>query len=500
MAVELRGASTASERIDASVEFVTAGLEPITKGVEFDAALAKLRGFSGKPGETLLERNGPTGLVIFVGVGDPAELDIESLRRAGAGIGRAARHCHNLSMFLDGLPLPREEVHPAEPLAIGLLASSYSFDRFRSESGASELEVAEFVAAEVGALEEALSRASAVGAAVALARDLVNTPAGDLSPSAFAEIARKVADESGFLVDIFDEERIAKEKMGGLLGVAAGSLQPPRFVVATYEPTLASSDTPTVAIVGKGITFDSGGLSLKTGTGMMTMKTDMSGAAAVLGALSACRALEVPVRVVGYMPLTENMPSGSATKPGDVLHTRSGQTIEVLNTDAEGRLILADALDLAAEAQPDAIVDLATLTGACVVALGASIGGLLGNDDRLLAQVQAAGRRAGEALWPLPLPTGYHHHIDSEIADMRNIGATGQAGTIAAALLLQRFVRKVPWAHLDIAGPARSEEDSGLLRKGGTGFGVRTILELLSHYQSIGGELAGPAQGITVLP
>jgi leucyl aminopeptidase len=215
---------------------------------------------------------------------------------------------------------------------------------------------------------------------------------------------------------------------------------------------------------------------------MTTMKTDMSGAAAVLAAVSACGELGVRVRVTAIAPTTENMPGGRATKPGDVLTIRNGRTIEVLNTDAEGRLVLADGLTLAAELEPDAIIDLATLTGACVVALGMSIAGVFGSDDGLIDRVRAASDRAGEGTWPLPLPEEYKSHIDSEIADMKNIGKGGQAGAIAAALLLAEFVGEVPWVHLDIAGPARSDEDSGILAKGGTGFGVRTLLELLEHY------------------
>jgi leucyl aminopeptidase len=237
-----------------------------------------------------------------------------------------------------------------------------------------------------------------------------------------------------------------------------------------------------VVLVGKGITFDSGGLSLKTAEGMVTMKTDMSGAAAVLATVSACGALGVRVRVTAIAPTTENMPGGRATKPGDVLTIRNGRTIEVLNTDAEGRLVLADGLSLASEMQPDAIIDLATLTGACVVALGTSIAGVFGSDDALVGRVRAASGRAGEGTWQLPLPDEYRSHIDSDVADMKNIGKAGQAGAIAAALLLARFVDGVPWVHLDIAGPARSDEDSGILAKGGTGFGVRTLLELLEAY------------------
>jgi leucyl aminopeptidase len=232
---------------------------------------------------------------------------------------------------------------------------------------------------------------------------------------------------------------------------------------------------------------------------MMTMKDDMSGAAAVLSTMAACGRLGVKVRVIGYMPLTENMPGDAATRPGDILRIRNGKTIEVLNTDAEGRLVLADALSLAVEEAPDAIIDLATLTGACVVALGKEIAGVLGNDDELIAAVERAGALAGEALWELPVPSGYHDHIDSDIADMKNIGATGQAGSLSAALLLQEFVGEVPWVHLDIAGPAFAEKNKHYVRKGGTGFGVRTLLELLHSYQPLGRAVLGDAKGIKVL-
>ena len=265
--------------------------------------------------------------------------------------------------------------------------------------------------------------------------------------------------------------------------MARGSTQPPRLVRVQYQPAdpiEIGGRVPHLALVGKGITFDSGGLSLKTATGMETMKTDMGGAAAVLSAVDAAAALGARIRITAFTPLTENMPGGSATKPGDVLTTRNGKTIEVLNTDAEGRLVLADGLTLAAEAEPDAIIDLATLTGAAVVALGKEIAGLLGNDDGLIAELRAAGNRAGEPLWPLPLPDDYRSHIESEIADMRNIGRPGQAGSISAAMLLREFVADVPWAHLDIAGPARSDENSRYLSKGGTGFGVRTLVELVT--------------------
>jgi leucyl aminopeptidase len=233
----------------------------------------------------------------------------------------------------------------------------------------------------------------------------------------------------------------------------------------------------TIAFVGKGITFDSGGLSLKTADGMETMKTDMSGAAAVLAAMSVLPTLKPAVKVVAIVPTTENMPSGSAIKPGDVLKIRNGKTVEVLNTDAEGRLVLADGLSLAVEARPDAIVDLATLTGACMVALGRTIAGLMGNDDALIDRVRAAADRAGESVWHLPLPKEYRKDIDSDVADIKNTGSGRYGGALTAGLFLEEFVDDTPWVHLDIAGPARAESDDGYVPKGGTGFGVRTIVE-----------------------
>jgi len=294
-------------------------------------------------------------------------------------------------------------------------------------------------------------------------------------------VADRFAGVDGLAVEVWDEDRIVAERLGGLLGVAAGSVRPPRLVKVTYtpsEPFEFEGRVPHLALVGKGITFDSGGLSLKPPSGMETMKTDMGGAAAVLAAVDAISALGGRIPVTVWAPMTENMPSGSATKPGDVLTTRSGKTIEVLNTDAEGRLILADGLTLAVEAEPDAVIDLATLTGAAVVALGKEIAGLLGNDDELVDSVQAAGARTGEPSWPLPLHEDYSAHIESEVADMKNTGRPGQAGTIAAALLLREFVSDVPWAHLDIAGPSRTDDARGYNTKGGSGFGVRTLVEL----------------------
>jgi leucyl aminopeptidase len=325
----------------------------------------------------------------------------------------------------------------------------------------------------------ALDRGARVAAAVALARDLVNEPAGTLTPSRLAEVAAEVASGCGLALTVWDEAAIAREGLGGLAGVARGSDEPPRLICLEHTPD-GATQRARIALVGKGITFDSGGLSIKTAEGMETMKTDMSGAAAVLATMSAIHALVPDVAVVAIVPASENMPGGRATKPGDVLRIRNGTTVEVLNTDAEGRLVLADALSLAVEAGVDAIVDLATLTGACKIALGPKIAGLMGNQDGWTEQVRAAAERAGESVWPLPLPDEYRRSIDSDVADVKNIGSDRWGGALTAGLFLREFVGSVPWAHLDIAGPARSSEDDGYLRKGGTGWGVRTLLELLA--------------------
>jgi leucyl aminopeptidase len=279
---------------------------------------------------------------------------------------------------------------------------------------------------------------------------------------------------------VWDEKEIRKQRLGGLLGVNRGSEQAPRFLRLEYAP---EKPRGTVALVGKGITFDSGGLSLKPSDGMVGMKGDMGGAAAVLGTFRAVAALGSRVRLLGFLPITDNMTGGDATRVGDVLTIRNGKTVEVLNTDAEGRLILADGLSLASEEAPDAIVDLATLTGACMVGLGDRIAGLMSNHDGWRDQVQAAATAAGEDVWPLPLPGYLRGKLDSDLADLKNITDTRYGGALAAGVFLREFVGEgIPWVHLDIAGPADSSVVEGELVKGGTGFGVRTLVELCSSY------------------
>jgi leucyl aminopeptidase len=476
-----------------------------------DPSWCKRHGFSGKVGQTVILRStGAAGNapaepdIVLVGLGDSALLvadsGLESLRRASAAFVRTVGPGDRAALLLpEGTELDAEQAVAA--LAEGAVLASYRYDDFRT---ADAPDVLTTLVIGVGSILDparaltAAERGSRLAESVCLARDLVNEPPSSLTPEKFADIfVRRFIDVPELSIEVWDEDRIRAEHLGGLLGVARGSTQPPRLVRVDYEPSdpiEVDGRVPHLALVGKGITFDSGGLSLKTPGGMETMKTDMGGAAAVLGAIDAAAALGARIRITAFTPLTENMPSGSATKPGDVLTARNGKTIEVLNTDAEGRLVLADGLSLAAEAEPDAIVDVATLTGAAVVALGKEIAGILGNDEGLIADVQAAGARAGESLWPLPLPDDYRSHIDSEVADMRNVGRPGQAGSIAAAMLLREFVGSVPWAHLDIAGPARSDDNSRYLTKGGTGFGVRTLVALVTS-EAFAGALGASRAG-----
>jgi leucyl aminopeptidase len=345
--------------------------------------------------------------------------------------------------------------------------------------------------AEVRAVRAAAERASIVADAVCFARDLVNTPGGTLTPQVFADLAAERATAAGLEVEVLDADGIAEAGLGGLLAVNQGSTQPPRMVKLTYTPDAELEPTgDTLAFVGKGITFDSGGLSIKPADGMIGMKMDMGGAAAVIAAMCALPALGARTAAVSFTPMTDNMINGDAQRPGDVFTARGGTTVEVLNTDAEGRLILADALVLASEEQPTAIVDLATLTGACLVALGDRIAGLMSNDDEFRGRVVGAAAVAGERVWPLPLPADYRKLLDSRVADISNISSARFGGTLTAGLFLQEFVGDgIPWAHLDIAGPAYLDSPDGEQGPGGTGFGVRTLLQLTCGW----GDVAGAA-------
>jgi leucyl aminopeptidase len=462
------------------------GAEAVDAAIDGElAAFMAEADFDGKPGQTLAV---PTrgrlrvAAAMLVGVGAFDEVTTDGVRRAAAAVARKATKAPSVATTLVDLADAAgiERAAAAQALAEGFVLGSYQFLKYKGNGDATRLAKVVVVGRANARVEAALERGATVSAAVTWARDMVNEPSGAKSPAAFADAAKKLLRGKGVTVKVMTEAELKAEGLGGVVGVGQGSGNPPRLVKATYSPP---GKKGSVAFVGKGVVFDSGGLSLKTSSGMETMKIDMSGAAAVLAAMSVLKDLDVKAKVTAYVPMVENMPSGTAIRPGDVLKIRNGKTVEVLNTDAEGRLILADALALAAEDKPDAVVDVATLTGAAMVALGDKIAGLMGNDDAWNEQVQAAADAVGEPVWPLPLPTEYRKLLDSEVADLRNISTGSYGGALTAALFLEEFVDGVPWVHLDIAGPARAGGDDGYLVKGGTGFAVRTLVEVVDRFK-----------------
>jgi leucyl aminopeptidase len=417
---------------------------------------------------------------IYVGIGDGDAVTPAVLRTAAAALARSAAHVGSVATTLaavDGL----DPGAAAQAVAEGMVLGSYRYLALKRQGTPSAVEEVVLLgpASSVAARAAGAARGAAIAEAVCLGRDLANTPPGHLTARDLADRAEAEGGAAGLEVEVHDEDSIRALRLGGLLGVNQGSTEPPRLVKLTYTPR---RPVATVALVGKGITYDSGGISLKPSDAMhVAMKMDMSGAAAVLAAMTALPVTKPRVRVIGYLCCTDNMPSGSALKLGDVLTFRDGTTVEIHNTDAEGRLVLADGLGLAVEDGADAIIDIATLTGACMRALGQEIAGVMGNDEGWVGQVEAAAERADEPVWPLPLPARYRSQLDSDVADLKNVGSEW-GGALAAGLFLQEFVGGVPWAHLDIAGPMKSDRDDGWRSKGATAFGVRTILEVLDRF------------------
>jgi len=447
------------------------------------ATLAAL-GASGDVGEvTKIATGGRLGapLLAAVGIGaaddsTDAPIDAEVLRRAaGAAVRVLAgqRPAGNGRERRIALALPARDQAEAEAVALGALLGGYAFRRYRTEpAGQAALTLLADASVAAGA-----RRAEVLADAVTLVRDLVNTGPSDLVPAVFAARAEEIAAASGLAVTVLDEQALTDGGYGGILGVGQGSAHPPRLVRLEYAPPGA---TAVLVFAGKGITFDSGGLSLKPPKAMEAMKADMSGAAAVLGAMQAIAALALPVRVIGYLPLAENMPSGTAQRPSDVLTIYGGTTVEVLNTDAEGRLVLADALARSAADSPDLLIDVATLTGAQVVSLGTRVAAVMGNDDALRDGVVAAAARAGEAMWPMPLPDELRKGLESAVADLANVAPDRNGSMLVAGLFLREFVPLgVRWAHLDIAGPAFNDGAAhGYTPKGGTGAATRTLVQI----------------------
>ena len=430
-----------------------------------DPALLETAGFEGKTGQSVTVPHPEAVALLLVGLGE--ETSFESVRTASGNAVRKVNTARAVSL-LAAIPVegsPRAVVE-------GSLLGGYQFRAYKTENEGLDAEVVEII----GSGEDEIAEAAVLAEATNLARDWVNTPAKDQSPAALAEVISTPATEVGISVEIWEERRITDEKLGGLLGVAAGSDRPPRVVILRYEPSESGGH---LGLVGKGVTFDSGGLSIKPAKAMEDMKTDMSGGAVVASATIAVAKLGLPIAVTSVIPITDNAVGGDATRPGDVLRPVDGPTIEVLNTDAEGRLILADGLGVVQRYEPDLIVDVATLTGAAVVALGGKMAAVFGSDSNVAGLVLNAASRAGEHFWELPLFEPYRKELESDVADIKNITGSRYGGAITAALFLSHYAGDGPWAHLDIAGPARSNETAGEQVKGASGVGVRTLVEIV---------------------
>ncbi len=460
-------------------------------------AVCRDEDFRGAPGQTVVF-NAPGSLrarrILVVGLGERERYDAEAVRRMAGAASRVARQVGATTMGVvltvrDAPGPDSNALELVEAITEGALLGTYAFHTYLTRdaraSRLAELRVA-FSAEDVqgvkgAALRAALARGQILADAIKLARDLVNEPPNTLTPKELGEHARRVAKAQDLELKLLGPREIEKQGMGLLLGVARGSEEEPRLIHLVHRPSTAAKGAPVIALVGKGLTFDSGGLSIKDAEGMMAMKTDMAGGAAVIAAMQAIAALDLGCVVHGIVPATENMPDGRATRPGDVLRSKRGLTVEVLNTDAEGRLALADAIAYALDQGVTDVVDIATLTGACMVALGKGTAGYFVDDEAMAADLGRAFQKSGEKLWRLPLDNELREQLKSDVADLKNIGERW-GGAITGALFLRDFVAGagVRWAHLDIAGPVFAAKDAGHVAKGATGFGVRSLVEYVA--------------------
>jgi leucyl aminopeptidase len=441
--------------------------------------------FSGKDGEVLVV---PTfgkmkfDYVVLIGAGSKRKANLDKARILGSTVVKQMKKMRVSRFLVDGeslLPVKETEDKIAQALIEGIILGNYTFDKYKSQKNEYKIKEVQIRVKRrfKTAAEERVEVGKILAEAQNFTRDLVNEPGNVITPEKLAEIAKQIADEYGFEIKIYDEKEIEKMGMNAYLAVARGSANPPRFIHITYKPRKPRRK---VALIGKGLTFDSGGLNIKPGDFMRWMKADKSGACAVLGVFKALGQLKPDVEVHGIIAAAENMPDGKAYRPDDIVIAKNGVSIEIGNTDAEGRLTLADALCYANELKPDAIIDMATLTGACVVALGEYTAGVMGNNQRLINDLLDVSEETGEWMWQLPFNDMLREHIKAPNADVYNIGKTRYGGAITAGLFLEKFVdRKIPWVHIDIAGPAHTTTGWYYHPKGGTGFPVRTIVTLL---------------------
>lgn len=419
--------------------------------------------------------------VLVAGMGSRDEYDLEGVRQTAAAAMKRARELNakSVATIVHGAGIAGLPAAAAQATVEGSLLALYEYEKKEGE-GVDSLTLVEFEESKMADLQKGVELATAVVAGAVLARDLVNMPPNIATPQKMAQIATQIAEEHNMQLIVGGRKWAAEHKMGAFLAVAQGAGFPPKFIVLEHNG--GRDDLPTIVLVGKGITFDTGGITIKPGQNMGAMKSDMGGAAAVLGAMKTVGLLNLPLHVVGVTPCTENMPDAHAYRPADVITASNGKTIEIISTDAEGRMVLADALVYAKKYKPDAVIDLATLTGACVVALGAGMAaGLFSSDDALRDRLLAASEHTHERLWPLPLWSDYQEAIKSDVADMKNSG--GRMGGVAtSAIFLKQFVDYDAWAHLDIAGMALAEKPQGYVTKGGTGFGVRLLVDMLLNW------------------
>jgi leucyl aminopeptidase len=459
----------------ASGSTVPAGLEAVDRAT--GGALRRLverRDFRGGRDETLHLSGGSSGIqrVLLIGLGSSADR-VSALRRAAALAGRQANKLGVGRLAFWAGTLSAEE---AEAITLGLIAGSWDFKEMKTAPPTEEQRAPLEEATVLGASEPAVAAGRAIGEGHSLARRLGMLPGNVCTPEYLADTAREIAQRHGMKVTVLGRAEMEREKMGSFLCVAWGTPQDPKLIALEYRK--GPADAPPVVLVGKGLCFDSGGISIKPAQGMEWMKFDMCGAAGVLGAMESIARLQLPINVVGLVGSTTNMPSGTAVKPGDVVQASNGKYIEIINTDAEGRLVLADVLAYAKRFNPAAVIDAATLTGACVIALGHTATGVFGTDEGLVQEVLAAGKRAGEPGWELPIWDDFKELIKSDVADVKNSGGR-PAGSITAALFLKEFVDGYPWVHLDIAGTAYTESDLGTVPRGPTGVPVGTFVEIV---------------------
>ncbi|MBN2109152.1 MAG: leucyl aminopeptidase [Deltaproteobacteria bacterium] len=499
MKIRVKKGPLAAERSDAVVAGVFEGAKKLSEAA---AALDRATGglisamltsgdFTGKLHKTAAlypEKKLRLKRIVLVGLGREKDFTRDRLRGAASAAACAVRDLAVTSMLLplDFAGIQLSAYDTARALVEGVMLGLYQFKEYKTKNngtGGKPLTLCTLLAGKAAGLagaKKGAAQAEAVSRAVCLARDLVNRPSNTATPEHLARAAKSIAAQHGIGCTVLGSRQAQKLGMGAFCSVARGSNEPARFIVLDYKPRI-KKPAPAIVLIGKAITFDSGGISIKPAQGMEEMKTDMAGGAAVLGVLQAAAALKLAAHVVGIIPATENMPSGHALKPGDIIQAMSGKTIEIISTDAEGRLILADSLTYAQRYKPAAIIDLATLTGACIIALGHAASGLMSTDEKLIKKIQAAAEATGEKVWPLPLYEEYAEQLKSDVADLKNTGGR-PAGAITAGCFLKEFAGAVPWAHIDIAGTAWAAKPLPYRPKGASGVGVRLLMELLEQW------------------